>query len=308
MPQRALRNISLTFLLAAALGGCGGSGSSASGTGQLTLGVTDAPVDHAVSVNVVFTGVTLKPADGSPVDFTFDSPRSIDLLNLTGDSSELLLDGVTVPAGRYDWVRLDVDAGTPNHPDSGSSTIVIDSTQGPENLLIPSGSRSGLKLVRGFTVPADGSASFTIDFDLRKSVVLANGPANGKYMLKPTLRLVENNDAGHLAFTATASYLAATCISGTSSYTVYVFSGADATLDDIDGIAPEPVTTVALHDPDADGNYTGTAGFLPAGTYTAAFTCDGASDDPQQDDPNIGLVDAASMSVQSGGTTSYTFQ
>ncbi|MDZ7828724.1 MAG: DUF4382 domain-containing protein [Halofilum sp. (in: g-proteobacteria)] len=100
--------------------------------------------------------------------------REIDLLTLTGDKSEPLLDDAQLAAGRYDWIRLLVNAKAPGSmilPDDTipGTNIVLDSTSGVEDLLIPSGPQTGLKLVSGFNVPSGGSASFTIDFDLRKA-------------------------------------------------------------------------------------------------------------------------------------------
>jgi len=49
-----------------------------------------------------------------PYDFVDGSgdpePRQIDLLALTGGTTELLLDGVTLTAGDYSWIRLKVNA------------------------------------------------------------------------------------------------------------------------------------------------------------------------------------------------------
>jgi hypothetical protein len=133
------------------LGGCAGSDGS---TGQLSLAVTDAPVDEATSVVVAFTGVELKPAGGPSQTFHFcldanadepivqttacdtPAPRQIDLLALQGGGSELILDGVTVPAGRYNWVRLMVEAD----PASLDSYIEL-SDGGVYPLYVPSADR-----------------------------------------------------------------------------------------------------------------------------------------------------------------------
>jgi hypothetical protein len=133
------------------LGGCAGSDGS---TGQLSLAVTDAPVDEATSVVVAFTGVELKPAGGPSQTFHFcldanadepivqttacdtPAPRQIDLLALQGGGSELILDGVTVPAGRYNWVRLMVEAD----PASLDSYIAL-SDGGVYPLYVPSADR-----------------------------------------------------------------------------------------------------------------------------------------------------------------------
>src|SRR5690554_5453820 len=58
--------------LAGALGACGGSGSDGGSTGQtgtVSVGLTDAPVDHAEAVNIEVTALVLKHQDGSPVRY-----------------------------------------------------------------------------------------------------------------------------------------------------------------------------------------------------------------------------------------------
>ena len=74
---------------------------------------------------------------------------------------------------------------------------------------VPSGSQTGLKLVRGFTLLAGGSADFTIDFDLRKSVV---DPKGGQGMhLKPALRLIDNAQSGTITGTVAGELIASAC-------------------------------------------------------------------------------------------------
>ncbi|WP_018953548.1 DUF4382 domain-containing protein [Thioalkalivibrio sulfidiphilus] len=102
LPKSALLAAS-ALLLTACLGGGGGT---SGGMGQLTLSVTDAPVASAEKVVVSFTGVAVKPESGAAIEFLFEEPREIDLLALTGSLHEVLLDGETVPAGRYEWIRL----------------------------------------------------------------------------------------------------------------------------------------------------------------------------------------------------------
>jgi len=66
------------LLVLAACGGGGGDGGAK--TGMLKLGVTDAPVDVADAVVVQFSGVELKPKNGSPFTVTYSGgPKSIDL-------------------------------------------------------------------------------------------------------------------------------------------------------------------------------------------------------------------------------------
>lgn len=248
-------------------------------SGQMTLAVTDAPVDNATSVVVQFTGVEIKPQDGGSLTFDFDQPRDIDLLALQGGGSELLLDGVTLPAGQYNWIRLMVNA----NPVLLDSYIMLeDGSQ--YSLFIPSGAETGLKLVSGFTVPAGDLASFTVDFDLRKSVHDPNSEPNnvtGDYVLRPVLRIVDNSQVGQISGTVANSLVTANC-----SPVVYVFAGADVTPDDLDATENEvdPLTTAPVELDVNSGEYRYTAAFLLEGDYTVSFTCDAGQDDPDAED------------------------
>lgn len=53
-------------------------------------------------------------------------------------------------------------------------------------------------------------------------------------------------------------------------------------------------------------NYTYTAGFLTAGGYTVAFTCQGANDDPATDD-TLAFLAAANVTVEAGTTVQVDF-
>src|SRR5262245_22348665 len=93
--------------MCAALAACGDDGGS---TGQITVAVTDSPVDYAEAVVVQFTGVELKPSGGEVITRDFTTPKTIDLRALDGGERVLLLDGEEVPAGEYSWMRLKVVA------------------------------------------------------------------------------------------------------------------------------------------------------------------------------------------------------
>ncbi|KPV41752.1 hypothetical protein AN478_01425 [Thiohalorhabdus denitrificans] len=282
-------------LLAACAGESGGGGSD---TGSVTVAVTDAPVDAAEEVVVTFDGVTLKPADGPPVEHTFEEARSVDLLTLTGSAREKLLDGVTVPAGPYNWMRLHVEA------EQGVSDSYIRMDGSEHSLYVPSGAETGLKLVRGFTVPAGGEADFTVDFDLRKSV---HQPQDGgDYYLRPALRLVDNATTGHLAGTVTANYVTDSCESPDNGLAVYVYEGSGVTPDDVDGTEPDPVTSAMAVQEEDTGDYRYEAGYLAAGTYTVAFTCNARDDDPEADD-DTDLLDPADVEITEGETATHDF-
>lgn len=278
-----------------ATAGCG-SGSS-SGTGLLSVAVADAPVDDADAVVVEFTGVEVKPASGDRLDFVFTTPKQIDLLALTGGESEIILDGEVLPSGNYNWIRLAVNADQ----DVIDSYIDIDAVR--YSIWVPSGDETGLKLNRGFVVPVNDSVDFTIDFDLRKSVHEPEG-LDGNYILRPTLRIVDNTEVGAIRGTVAEALITdSACTDGNA---VYVYEGHDVTPDDVDGIEPEPVTTALVTFDDDSGEYEYKAAFLIAGDYTVAFTCQSADDDPATDD-SIDFTGAANVTVTTDSDTEHDF-
>src|ERR1043165_3083399 len=237
----------VTISIALGLAGCGGSGGGGNETGQLDLAVTDAPIDDASSVVVQFSGVAFKRAGATAerVQNLAPSPRQIDLLQYQGGRAVLLLDGVTLPAGDYEWIRLIVD----NEPAVRDSYVVL--TGGEEcELRVPSGAESGLKLNRGFTLPADGSVALTIDFDLRKSIHAPPGQQGAAeagtqgYLMRPTLRIVDTANVCAIAGHVDSALVPDQCLPK-----VYVFSGDGVLPDDIedaDGADADPLVVASV--------------------------------------------------------------
>ena len=300
--------LGLAMLLVAC--GGGGGGSDGASTGTLNLAITDASVDAAKAVIVEFTGVELQHSDGERIDYDFvdgfgdPETRQIDLLALTGGTTELLLEDVTLTAGDYSWIRLKVNA------ERGVIDSYIDLLDDSRHsLYVPSGANSGLKLNRGFNIPEGGMASFTIDFDLRKSV---HDPAGNKddYILRPTLRLVDGNTDGALSGSVTGIENDLDCSDNTESIgAVYVFDTAN-TVDDVDG-TDDPITSATVRN---DGVYTYTVAFLPEGDYRIDFTCDADIDDNAKDadtdltDGPVDFVGETIVTITAGKTTAHDFQ
>lgn len=273
--------------------GCGnGSGSDPMVNGRtggdetrLTLKVTDAPIDGINQAWIQFTAVEVKPEDGDALSFPLDTPQTINLLALTGNRSEVLLDNVVVPAGDYEWIKLKVNAEWDGILDS-----YVRLTDGSEpELRIPSGATSGLLLNRGFDAEAAVPLHLTIDFDLRKSIVVTGG---GDYMMNPVLNLVEDKYTGTLNGIIGVSLLTGPSCSDADPATgnaIYVFSGGHATPDDISNSNNGPYTTTTLNYNVDTGHYEYEVGFLPEGDYTVAFTC-AADDDHLSSNDNIDFV------------------
>lgn len=262
-----------------AVAGCGGEGEG--GTSTLSLSLTDAPVDEASSVWVQFTGVELKPANGPPLAIEFLEPKGFDLLTLQNGNAAELLGDTTVDAGNYEWIRLMLD------PAPGSS-YVMDGT-GQHDLIVPSGAQTGLKLVRGFVMPAGGRADFTIDFVLSKSIIAPPGLAPN-YLMKPVLRITNNIETGTIAGSFAAGTLAAIPACAGVAPRVYLYTGSGVAPDDLynpmegaPDTAPEvDPLTIATAYLNESMTYEYRIGFVAADTYTVAFTCD--DDDPAVDE------------------------
>jgi hypothetical protein len=287
--------------VAALLHGCGGGGSdetAAPATGRLTLGITDAPVDDASAVVGKFTAVELKPESGDAFTIELSPAQSIDLLALAGGSSRALFEDRSVPAGRYTWVRLLIEAQA-NQP---SSYIDLeDGTRYP--LVVPSGSESGLKLNRGFSVAAGSQSNFTIDFDLRKSVIAPPGQAPN-YLLKPVLRIVDNLQVGAISGTVATSLVTDGC-----EPLVYLFTGAGVVPDDLDAAAApdvDPLISVPVNLDAASGEYRFRASFVEVGAYTASFTCDGDTDTPEGEESLV-FAGTQNVNVSAHQTTAISF-
>jgi hypothetical protein len=290
MFNRMLRPIVIAMALSC-LAACGGGDSG--GDGRVTVNITDAPVDVAQEVWVKITGVAFKPEGGAPEIVQTFAPRTLNLLQYQQGDVAVLLDDVSFTAGGYQWLRLIIES----EPNVRDSYVMVDGAEC--ELVVPSGAESGLKMNRGFSIPADGSLALTIDFDLRQSLRAPPGQSSGTsgactqgYLMRPTLRLVDDANVG--AISGTVTFEAGTppedCMPK-----VYLFSGS-ATPDDVeDGpvasdVDPLAVVGVSLPEGATSGTYR--AAFIPAGNYTAAFTCsdDTAADESLEFSPESGTA------------------
>jgi uncharacterized protein DUF4382 len=262
--------------LLAFLAGCGGEGpdspAAQSQFGSLNLRITDSPVTSAKRVVVQFTGLEIKPVGAAgPEVFDFQ-PRQIDLLALDGGGSEVLLADELLPAGEYESIRLKVNAGR-----TGSDSFIELDDGSVHPLFIPSGNQTGLKLIRGFTIGAGSTHNFTIDFDLRKSVIHPPGLGD-PYLLKPVLRMVNNLEVGIIDGSVATALIVEGCVPA-----VYLYAGANVVPDDL-GSATPPLASTAVNLDNATGVYRFKLAFVPAGANTIAFTCAADKDAADVDD------------------------
>ena len=304
------------------ISGCGGGGDGgAPAQGAISINMTDAPVDGATEVIVVFTGIELHRSNGESVNIDFSSNKSIDLLDLQDGVTSALTQDSAVPAGQYDWMRLKVLASKNSQ---GESYIkLLNGAQYP--LWVPSGAESGFKLHRPFTVAQGSTTRLVVDFDLRKSVHAPPGQ-DPNYILRPTLRLLDQLQVGTITATVDLAALAVAQLgAGTSAESceggIYLFSGGTATPDDQDGDSTDGADPVVYEPLVYDGvnpTVTATIPFVEVGTYTLAATCDLDVDAADTNDYNPGAAQGApgyrtmkwttsgSVSASANNTTAVT--
>ncbi len=168
------------------------------GNGALKLSLTDSPVDSSTvsGVYITITSIEVNTMDGWKSIEDFSGPQTYNLLDLRRGESDLL-GSVSLDGGVYTQVRFMLDApekGTQTPSNPGCYIEFNDGENVP--LFVPSGHNTGYKGVGEFIVPVNDTVRVTADFDLRKSVVKAG--KSGKYILKPTIRLIVENQAGSI--------------------------------------------------------------------------------------------------------------
>jgi hypothetical protein len=218
---------------AASLVACGGGGSTAptqppvSTLGTLSVSLTDAPACGFDAVNVTVSKVrvnksgTASETDGGWTDITLSPAKKINLLNLTNGALEALGQS-SLDAGHYSQLRLVLDANT-----NGTANTVVPSGKTTEVALdTPSAVQSGIKLVGEFDVAAGQKSDIVLDFDACKSV-LTKG--NGKYSLKPVIKMVPAAVNGISGYVATALLASHVSVSAQQGGKIVVATVPDAT-------------------------------------------------------------------------------
>ena len=282
-----------------------------------SFGVSDAPVTEAAAVVICFSGVELVGNGIQLQRFTLGSDeftaetndvcrddagnvvpnsRGIDLLTLQGANAEALITGATVPAGSYGQLRLDIA--------DGSYVELLDGSRQP--VRVPS---NQLRL-DGPTLSAGGTFSYTLEFDLRRALV--NPVGQPGFLVQPRgLRLVDNSEVGHLQGLVSEGFLLDNqcdvnpADERAAVAAVYLFEGADVALDAMsdnrsdDNASDElqlPYASTGVFFVNDATEYRYSIGFVDAGNYTVAITCD-LADDPEAVD-DILFIEAQNISIE----------
>lgn len=227
-------------------------------SGKLSMSITDAPIDDENVASVILTFQKIEVHSESEGWITleqFDEPVSIDLLAYQNGESYFLTEEV-IPAGDYNQIRLVLDM-------EQTGTYILYDDGSKQQLKVPSGSQSGYKINGDFTVPAGGVVNLTLDWDLRRAIVKAGN--SGLYILKPTVRVIVNEDA---------AMIRGTVVDNIGLEQIAVFAYTDDTFADSEyvGVAegetmfPNAVTSAMVNDQDAF-----TLAFLNSGIYDLYF-------------------------------------
>ncbi len=283
LTKSAISSVTAALLLA----GCGGSDGSK--TANVSFYVSDAPVDSAQSVSVGFTQVELVDNEGNSVFLdvvpsTGVDYQKIDLLDYQGTDSVLMVSTQPVPVGSYKELILHVTN------ENGVNYVIDDNGQQP--LKQPS---NKLKL----------------------------GSNNG-YILKPHgVSIVSNASAVSISGNVDDNLLTGdeSCTTDSQAF-VYLYEGeghdsanlidlvdeADPEFDSQNPVPENAVKPIASAGLDENNNYA--FGFLNAGTYTVAFSCNAGDDNPIQYDGTAiplptGQVGTATLAAGENGTIDF---
>jgi len=229
-------------------------------TGTLELYLSDAPIDaHNVTGVYITIDEIQYHRDGQWLTCEeFDGPKTYNLLELSGGNSALLGE-LILPAGHYTQIRfmLDIPEVGMGSPPANPGCYIEFADNSTQPLFVPSGGETGYKAIGQFTVPVNGTVEVTADFDVRKAVV----EAYSLYILKPTIRLIVNDQAGSIRGEITNNSVYTDII--VLAYEDGTWAPAEA--DDPNGEESRFPNAITSGKMDDEGDYV--LAFLAAGTY-----------------------------------------
>jgi len=231
--------------------------------GLLTLTLADTPADGVQHVVLAVTGVDVGSAGGR-TGFAFTSEIPVDVAAQQGFISFNLLTSQLVPAGKYEWVQLDVDP---------ANSYVIASNGGQYPLAVP----RALRVYRNFMVGEGLLSNEQVDVDLHRSLAFDAGGAVPQYVLAPDLKLIDLDTTGSVVgLVANTLQIAGLSLSDARCQpAAYVYTGQGVVPEGYDvmvkgGTAPMASGTVSFDS--TRGLYVFVVAYLPPGLYTTAVT------------------------------------
>jgi hypothetical protein len=266
--KKILSLISAIAFGAVALQGC--SDSSGTGTGLLTVRLTDAPFpfSEVASVDVFVVRVDAKQASSTDADaegdansdgwVTVATPNALfNLLDL-GSGKTVNLGATTIPTGTYQSFRLVLDTDQ-------SSITLKDGTK--PAVFFPSAGQSGIKVILDEPIQLTESGSvMTLDFDIGRSFVMRGNSAANGFNFKPVVHAVAQDITGSVSGSVHANSATGAAVPDAA---VEVLTAGSLVGD------TDPTHVVRSTSSDASGNFR--IAFLLPGTYELRATPPAAS-------------------------------
>lgn len=231
--------------------------------GRITLALTDAPIDanniKEVNISINRIEVLMEGNQSWLAIKSFEDPITINLLEYTQGEFYDLTEQYLTP-GNYKGLRLqlniaNVDNGLTVFPQS--NLVFVNGTQ--ETLFVEDGNDNYVEVMRGFEIVTNQTTFLTLDFDVRKSVIMVNG----EYKLRPSMRVVDTQAAGGIdgQFRDFADY---------TKVAVYAYETGAFNTGETGSEQPfNNAISSARVENNRGGSYT--ISFLPAGTYDLVF-------------------------------------
>lgn len=252
-----------SLLCALAFAAC--SDSSGTGTGMLTVRLTDAPFPFSdvASVDVYVVRVDAKAASTSDAEATDENNQDgwttiatpntlINLLDL-GDGKTMNLGATTLPTGNYQSFRLVLDTDK-------SSITLKDGTK--PDIKFPSAGQSGIKVILDNPIQLTENGSvMTLDFDIGRSFVMRGNDARNGFIFKPVIHAVAEDITGSVTGSVHANSATGPAV---PDATVEVLTAGSLITD------TDPTHVVRTTSTDASGNFR--IAFLLPGTYVLRAT------------------------------------
>jgi|WetSurMetagenome_2_1015567.scaffolds.fasta_scaffold194396_1 hypothetical protein len=186
------RPMALLFLAALLVGLAGCSAGGGDNMGRLSLSLIDKPTHEYKQVWITIKDIYVHAENDPEGSWTkiLDVNRTVNLMTLAdGVREELGI--VDLAPGHYTQMRLMLGTENSVDPVNLPANYLLDGDDQIQELKIPSGVQSGVKLVQGFDINESSTTRLIFDFDLATSIVAAGN--SGKYILRPTIHQIDDS-------------------------------------------------------------------------------------------------------------------